>query len=101
MPSGLAADNQIGKFPPGNDVQGTIQYNQTVFLMGGAAASDNTVPGPKGTGDVFILHMTVLPNASGTVSFTLANVGLAGNQAVANALNPTVTNGQITISGAK
>jgi len=35
MPSSLSADNAIGKFPPGNDVQGTIQYNQGVFLAGG------------------------------------------------------------------
>ena len=100
MPSSLSADNKIGKFPPGNDVQGTIQYNQAVFLMGGTEASDNTFPGPEGTGDVFILHMTALPDASGTVNFTLANVELSDNAEMASALNPTVNNGQITISGA-
>ena len=100
MPSSLSADNQIGKFPPGKDVQGTTQYNQAVFVMGGTEAADNTLPGPEGTGDVFILHMTALPNASGTANFTLANVELSGNAEIANALNPIVNNGQITVSGA-
>lgn len=96
MPSTLAADNQIGKFPPGNDVQGTIQYNQAIFLMGGNAAADGTMPGPTGNGGVFILHMTALPNASGTINFTLGNVALSDN--ASNPLNPTVNNGEITIT---
>lgn len=99
MPSTLAVDNTIGKFPPGADVQGTTQYAETVFLLGGNAASDGTYPGAQGTGVVFVLHMTALSGASGTVNFTLSDVGLAGNQDPSNALNPTVQNGQITISG--
>jgi len=99
MPSTLSADNTIGKFPPGVDVQGTTQYAETVFLIGGNAASDGTYPGVQGTGVVFVLHMTALPGAIGTVNFTLSDVGLAGNQNPSNALNPTVQNGHITISG--
>jgi hypothetical protein len=99
MPSTLSVDNTIGKFPPGNDIQGTIQYAETAFLMGGSPEADGTYPGVEGTGVVFILHMTALPNASGTVNFTLSDVGMAGNQNPSNALNPTVRNGQITISG--
>lgn len=98
MPSTLSADNTIGKFPPGNDVQGTIQYSQGVFLAGGTKAADNTYPGPSGTGAVFILHMTVLPGASGTITFTLGDVQLSDNSVNANSLNPTINNGQVTIA---
>ena len=97
MPGSLSADNTIGKFPPGNDVQGTIQYNQGVFLAGGTKSADNTYPGPSGTGAVFILHMTVLPGASGSCLFTLSHVQLSDNSVNANSLNPTINNGQITI----
>jgi len=98
MPSSLSADNAIGKFPPGNDVQGTIKYNKGVFLAGGTKAADNTYPGPSGMGAVFILHMTVLPSASGNCLFTLSHVQLSDNSANANSLNPTINNGQVTIA---
>jgi hypothetical protein len=98
MPGSLSADNTIGKFPPGNDVQGTIQYNQGVFLAGGPKAADNTYPGPSGTGAVFILHMNVLPDASGNCVFTLSHVQLSDNSVNANSLNPTINNGQVTIA---
>jgi len=101
MPSSLAADNQIGKFPPGNDLQGTVEYNQGIFLVGGVQASDKSFPGPQGTGAIFVLHMTANSGASGTVDFKLANVELSGNSVIPNHLNPTVNDGQITISGAK
>jgi hypothetical protein len=101
MPGSLAVDNKIGKFPPGTDIQGTFEHNQAVFLIGGNETSDNTYPGPEGNGDVFILHMTALPDAVGTVTFTLANVEVDGNDSPVNVLTPLVNNGQITISGAK
>lgn len=101
MPSPLNADNKIGKFPPGNDVQGTIQYAETAFLIGGTLASDNTLPGAEGTGVVFVLHMTANSDASGIVAFKLADVGLGDNSETPKALNPTVYDGQITISGTK
>ena len=101
MPSPLNADNKIGKLPPGNDVQGTIQYAETAFLIGGTLASDNTLPGAEGTGVVFVLHMTANSDASGIVAFKLADVGLGDNSETPKALNPTVYDGQITISGTK
>jgi hypothetical protein len=101
MPGNLAADNKIGKFPPGIDPQGTILYNQAVFLMGGDQASDSTYPGPKGNGDIFIFHMTALPNTSGTVDFKLANVEVDNNHAKISVMNSIVNNGKITISSTK
>ena len=99
MPSTLSADNTIGKFPPGNDVQGTIQYYQGVFLAGGTKAADNTYPGPSGTGAVFILHMTVLSRRQRHYDlFTLGDVQLSDNSVNANSLNPTINNGQVTIA---
>ena len=46
-----------------------FNITRRIFLIGGTQASDNTLPGPEGTGVVFILHMTANPDASGTSRF--------------------------------
>jgi hypothetical protein len=96
-------DNTIGKFPAGLDTVPTDNPNGTkvkiyaaaVALLGGKASSDNKYPAPKGSGSVFILHMTAI--ASGTTNFTLSNVGLSDDSYASQSLNPKLNNGTITI----
>lgn len=103
QPDPLTFDNKIGKFPAGMDSVPTDNPNGTkstiyaaaVVLVGGAASADNRYPAPKGTGNVFILHMTAI--AAGSVDFTLSNVGLPDNHYAGVGLNPTINNGTITI----
>jgi hypothetical protein len=67
--------------------------------MGGTGVSSS--PGPTGTGDAFILHMSAKSGATGTVNFTLSNVHLLDNSTLTSTpgeLNPVVINGQVNIS---
>lgn len=91
LPSSPTANNTAGTFPSSGYVG--------IALMGGFDNATGTAPGPTGTGNVFILNMTAL-SASGTTTFTLSSVQLSDNNDPANNLNPTITNGQVSISAA-
>jgi hypothetical protein len=89
-----SVDNTNGKFPQssafGNDI--------SLAVLGGVSFGGGALPGPTGTGNVFILHMTAKSGASGTDTFTLSDVQLVDNNDPSHSLNPTVTSGQVTIS---
>ena len=95
IPSSPAADSTNGKFP--SSASGT---NISIALLGGVSFSGGALPGPTGTGNVFILHMTAKSGASGTDTFTLSNVQLVDNSSTPLSMNPTVISGQVTISSA-
>lgn len=95
-PNPLTFDNTIGKFPGGIDLPGIRVFPVGIAMLGGYAA-DGSLLGPKGNGEVFILHMTATAGASGSVAFTLSQVGLFDNSDPPVNLNATVNNGQITI----
>ena len=88
-------DNTVGRLPAGT----TVNDNQGILLMGGTGVSSS--PGPTGTGDAFILHMSAKTGVTGTVNFTLSNVHLLDNSTLTSTpgdLNPVVVNGQVNIS---
>jgi len=92
IPSSPTADNTAGKFP-----------SSGTFEIGLLSTFNNVTQvnmGPTGTGNVYILNMTALSGASGTATFTLSSVGLADNGYPQADLNPTINDGQVTISNA-
>lgn len=91
MPSSPSASNTAGTFPASGSL--------SIGLMGGTNNVTGVALGPSGTGTVFILNMTALSGASGTVTYTLSSIGLSDNSEPSINLNPTVNNGQVTISG--
>jgi hypothetical protein len=95
-PNPLTFDNTLGKFPAGTDLPGIHVYPVGIAMMGGYAA-DGSLLGPKGTGQVFILHMQAKAGVSGTVPLTLSQVALFDNSDPPVNLNATVNNSQITI----
>ena len=92
LPSAPAANNTTGTFPSSGFV--------SMSLINGYNFNTGVAPGPTGTGNVYILHMTAKSGASGTGTFTLSNVILYDNNSPPNNLNPTITSGQINISNA-
>ena len=109
VPDPLSFDNDIGKFPAGQDsvpttntngLQFAQQYPVAVLLIGGES-QDKTFLAPKGIGDVFVLHMTANSNASGSIDFRLSDVALTDNSQPPLSQNPKVVDGAVTVSGAK
>jgi len=83
------ADNTAGIFPKPS---GSNTY--VAIAMTGAWASDNTELGVTGSGNIYILHMSVKAGASGTANLTLGNikvVDIAGKDLGAVAKNSKVT----------
>jgi len=97
LPANALADNTAGRFPKNtNTIPSGSATCQNVSLTG-ANGPNGTYLGPTGSGTAFILHMTALSTASGTVSFVLNNIILGDNSANTADMHPTVNNGQVNI----
>ena len=92
VPGSPAADNTNGRFPTGQDTA------LNIALTGNMKDDGSGLLGVSGTGEVYVLHMKAKDGVSGTINFTLSKVGLADCTLDVNPLNPTVNNGQVTIS---
>jgi hypothetical protein len=95
-PDPLKADNEIGKFPPGDDPVGTKLSIAGVAFLGGKAA-DGSLLGVTGTGSVFVLHMTARAGSSGTAAFTLSEVKVNDNSSPPANLDAEINNCQVSI----
>jgi hypothetical protein len=60
-------------------------------------ASDNTLPAPSGSGDIFVLHMTAKEGTSGMTDFILSNVKVSDNSLDSQSVQCNVDNAQINI----
>ena len=76
--------------------QPTIKNSSGNITDIGIAIMGASTDGPTGTGDLVVFHMTTVPGATGTASFTLYDVAVVDPNGAAMP-KPTVTNGQVTL----
>lgn len=99
LPSNPSFDNTAGRFPKDTNTNPNASPICQNAILTGAQGANGTYLGVTGSGSVYVLHMTALAGASGTVNFTLSEVILGDTSSPKTLdMHATVNNGTITIN---
>jgi hypothetical protein len=98
LPSNPSPDNSAGRFPQNTNTNPNTSPTYENVLLTGAQGPNGTYLGVTGSGNVYVLNMSALAGASGTVTFSLSDVILGDNSVNTQNMHATVNNGTTTIS---
>ena len=99
LPSSPSPDNSAGRFPKDTNTNPSASPTYQNAILTGAQGANGTYLGVTGSGNVYVLHMSALAGASGTVNFTLSEVILGDISSPKTLdMHAIVNNGTITIN---
>lgn len=99
LPSNPSPDNSAGRFPKDTNTNPNASPIYQNAILTGAPGANGTYLGVTGSGSVYVLHMSALAGASGTVNFKLSEVILGDISSPKTLdMHAIVNNGTITIN---
>jgi Cohesin domain len=99
LPSSPSFDNASGRFPKDTNTNPSASPIFQNAILSGAPGPNGTYLGVMGSGSVYVLHMSALAGASGTVNFKLSEVILGDTSSPKTLdMHAVINNGTITIN---